>query len=157
MQRDPGQHPRIIGGQLGAEVQALLLIRLPGGELGAHREEPPPGAAAALHGYLQLVRQRQREELSARLGQLLKQPGRHAMPGHVEEAALAAGGLDLPGHSRPGRRRCPADQRAHVDDRQRGRIARSCHAPILPDARGRRRPRSGRSLGQALMSPSSDR
>ena len=59
VQREPGQHPRIITGQLGAEVQALLQVRPPGGELGADREEPPPGPPAALHGDLQLVRLRQ--------------------------------------------------------------------------------------------------
>ena len=120
VQREPGQDARVIAGQLGAEVQPFLQVRLPGGELGAHREETPPGPAAALHGDLQLVRRGQREELSARVGQLVKQPGRHAMARHVEKAALAAGRLDLLRHRSPRRRRSAADQRADVDDRQRG-------------------------------------
>jgi hypothetical protein len=55
------------------------------------------------------------------------------MAGDVEEAALAAGGLDLPGHASPRRSRCAADQGTHIDDRQRGRTTRTWHEPILPD------------------------
>jgi hypothetical protein len=117
MQREPGQHPRIILGQLSAEVQPFLEVRLPGGELAAHREETAPGPAAAFHGDLQLVRRRQREELSARFGQLVKQRGRHAMARHVEKAALAAGPLDLLRHRGARRGRGTADQRGNVDDR----------------------------------------
>jgi hypothetical protein len=138
VQRDPGQHPRIIVRQLGAEVQPLLQIRSAGGELGADREVAPPGPAAALHGNLQLVRQRQREELGARLGQLRQQPGRHTMAGQVEKAALAAGLLDLPGHNSPRRSRRTTGQRTHIDDRQHGRTSRTCHQSILPEARCRR-------------------
>jgi alpha-beta hydrolase superfamily lysophospholipase len=82
--------------------------------------EPPPGPAAALHGDLELVRQWQGEELSARGGQLIQQPGRQAMASHVEKAAFAAGGLDLPGHASPRRSRRRAGQRAHIDDGQCG-------------------------------------
>jgi hypothetical protein len=66
MQRDTGQHARIIARQLGAEVQPFLQVRLPGGELAAHREETPPGPAAAFHGDLQLVRRGQREDRQPR-------------------------------------------------------------------------------------------
>ena len=98
VQREAGQHPRVVGGQLGAEVEAFLQVGLAGGELGADREETPPGPAAAGHGDLQLVGRRQREELGAGLGQPGEQLGGHAVPGHVEEAVLAAGRLDLPRH-----------------------------------------------------------
>jgi hypothetical protein len=55
------------------------------------------------------------------------------MTRYVEKAALAARGLDLPGHTGPHRSRRTTDQRAHIDDRQPGRTIRTCHQPILPD------------------------
>src|SRR5215831_11246041 len=57
------------------------------------------------------------------------------MAGDVEKAALAAGGLDLPGHTGPHRSRRATGQWAYIDDRQHGRATRTCHAPILPDTR----------------------
>jgi len=132
VQRQPGQHPRVASGQLGAEVQSLLQVRLPGGELAADRKVPAPGPAAPLHGDLHLVRHGQGEELGARGGQLIEQFRGHAVAGHVEEAAVPARRLDL---LRDGACRCAgrgaraASQRRHVDDRQR---RRTCHGPILP-------------------------
>ena len=117
VQREPGQHARVIARQFGAEVQSFLQVWLPGGELGTHGEEAPPGPAAAFHGDLQLVGLGQREELSAGVGQLAQQFARHAMARHVEKAALAAGHLDLLRHRSPRRHRSAADQRANVDDR----------------------------------------
>src|SRR5262249_29867938 len=103
--------------QFGAEIQALLQIWPPGGELGADREVAPPGPAAALHGNLQLVRHRQSEELSARIGQLVQQPGWHTMASYVEKAAFAAGGLVLPAPPGLPRSRRATGQRTPVDDR----------------------------------------
>ena len=123
VQRETRDHPRIIGRQLGTEVQPLLQVRPPGGELGAHREVAAPRPAAALHCDLHLVRHRQREELASRCRELAQQVSRHAVPGHVEEAALAAGRLDLPGYRRTRRRWRVAGQRGHVDDRQPGGAA----------------------------------
>jgi hypothetical protein len=151
VQREPGSYPRIICWQLGAEIQPFFLIWLPGGELGAHREVASPGPAAALHGDLQLVRHRQREELSARLGQLIQQPGRDAMAGQVEKAVLAAGDLDLLRHRGPRCRRSGAGQRANVDDRQPGCSARRARS----SSHGRQLTRPGgsgssRPAGSAL-------
>jgi hypothetical protein len=42
------------------------------------------------------------------------------MAGYVEEATLAAGCLDLPGHTSPHRSRRVTDQRANIDDWQHG-------------------------------------
>jgi hypothetical protein len=57
------------------------------------------------------------------------------MTRYVEKAALAARGLDLPGHTGPHRSRRATDQWAHIDDRQPGRTTQTCHQPILPDMR----------------------
>jgi len=122
------------GGQLGAEIEPFLQVRLPGGELAADREVTPPGPAAPRHRDLHLVRHGQGEELGARGGQLIEQLRGHAVAGHVEEAAVPARRLNLLRH-RPGgrpasdhRARATARKRRHVDDRQR---RRTCHAPII--------------------------
>jgi hypothetical protein len=129
VQREAGQHPRVVAGQFGAEVQSFLQVRLTRRELAAHREVTPPGAAAPLHGDLHLVRHGEGEELGARGGQLILQLRGHAVAGHVEEAALPAGRLDLLRHAagRPGG--SAVKQRRHVDDRQRRGTS---HTPILP-------------------------
>jgi hypothetical protein len=131
VQRQAGQHPRVVLGQLGAEVEPFLQVRPPGGELAADREIAPPGPAAPRHGDLRLVRRGQGEELGARAGQLIEQLRGHAVAGHVEEAAVPARRLDLLRHRARGRpasdhsARAAASKRRHVDDRQR---RRTCHA-----------------------------
>ncbi|HZR51506.1 MAG TPA: hypothetical protein VFB06_18580 [Streptosporangiaceae bacterium] len=94
VQRQACHHARVVAGQFGAEIQSLLQVGLSRGEFGAHRKVATPGPPAAGHLDLQLVRQRQGEEFRARLGQLAEQVRGHAMPGHVEEAAIATRRLD---------------------------------------------------------------
>jgi hypothetical protein len=51
---------------------------------------------------------------------VFEKSGRHPRSLVVEKAALAAGGLNLPGHSSPHRSRRATYQRAHIDDRKQG-------------------------------------
>src|SRR3546814_997671 len=90
----------MLGRQLAAEVEALLAIGPAGGELAAEREPAAPGAPAPGHGDLLLGRFRQREELSRRRIERADDRLADAVPGHVEEAAGAAGRLDLPRQDR---------------------------------------------------------
>src|SRR3546814_4673630 len=64
---------------------------------------------------------RQREELSRRRIERADDRLADAVPGHVEEAAGAAGRLDLPRHLPAPRRIVAPQQRRHVDDREAGR------------------------------------
>src|SRR3546814_6456839 len=64
VQRPALAHPRMIGRQLGAEVQAFLDVGPAGGQLAADREEAAPGPAAPGHGDLHLGLARQGAERS---------------------------------------------------------------------------------------------
>ncbi len=103
MQRRAGQDPRVVRGQLGAEVQALLLVGLAGGQLVADAEVAPPGPAAQGHADPQLRLQVLREELPAQVAQPVLQRLVHAVPDDVEEAALPAGLAEPLGDGPPGR------------------------------------------------------
>src|SRR5205823_10303448 len=87
----------VVVGELGAEVQPLLAVRSPVGQLGPDREVPAPGPAATRHRDRHLVRLGQPEERPAGRVEPGDQARRYAVPGHVEEAGLPAGALDLPG------------------------------------------------------------
>ena len=78
-------------------------------------------------------------------GEFLDERGWHPVAGHVEEAALPAGSLDLPrdrerlrSHGRLNRSRGTRSrpgQQGHVDDRQRRGTIRTRYSPILPGTR----------------------
>ena len=52
MERRAGKNPRVVRGQLRAEVEALLLVGRAGGELVADAEVAPPGPAPERHADL---------------------------------------------------------------------------------------------------------
>ncbi len=118
----PGLHSRVVGGQLLAEVEALLLVGPAGGQLPAEGEPAPPCPPGAGHGQLALVRRGQGEEPARRAVERGEQRGIDAVAGDAEEARVAAGGIHGPRHSRhrvgAG---IAAPQRAHVDDGHAGR------------------------------------
>jgi hypothetical protein len=108
---------RPCSGKLGAEVEALLAVRPPGGQLGTHREVTAPRGAAVPHGDLHLAGLRQPEEPAGGGVEPAQQLGRHTMADDVEEAAVPAGPLDVAGHLAQRRTGSPG-QPGHIDNRQ---------------------------------------
>src|SRR5262252_1707485 len=90
MQRRAGQDPGVVGGQLDAEVQPLLLVGLAGGQLVADAEVAPPGPAPQGHANPELLLRVLRKELPTELAQPALQRRVHAVADDVEEPALAA-------------------------------------------------------------------
>jgi hypothetical protein len=126
VKRRAGQDPRIVGGQLGAEVQALLLVGLAGGQLVADTEVAPPGPAPQGHADRQLRPDVLGEELPAELAQATLERCVHPVPDDVEEPALAAGLAETFGDGpRAGVAR---DQFAHLDDRDVREVTLCFHA-----------------------------
>src|SRR5262249_62246187 len=96
------QRERIARGQLGAEVEALLLVRLAGGQLIADAEVAPPGPAPQGHADRELRLQGLCEELPAEVAEPTLQRRIHAVPDDVEEPALSACPAERLGRGPPG-------------------------------------------------------
>src|SRR5262249_34184649 len=112
VERRRGADARIGRVELGAEVDALLPVRLARRELRAEREPAAPRAAAALHRDRALRVVRLREKPCRQRDEPLLERGIDAVPDRVEEAVLATRGADR------ARGRAPiaaADERADVD------------------------------------------
>ena len=104
VQRPSGPHPRIVGRELLAEVDAFLHVGATRGELAAHREPTSPGAPALGHGDVRLLVVAQGEELPRQSVEPLDHVGGNAVSGHEEEAGGPAGADRSPWRSRGPRR-----------------------------------------------------
>lgn len=117
VQRQASADARIVVTELFAEIHALLLVRLAGGEFAAHWKVAAPSAAAAGHRDLHFLGLGEREECAARFIQRGERFGADGVAGCVEEAEIAARGADFRGDTRP-RGGVAAQQRPNVDNRQ---------------------------------------
>ena len=108
-----------------AEVEALLLVRLAGGQLVADPEVATPRATTKGHADLEFCLQVLREELPAQVAQTTLQRLIHAVTDDVEKTALPARLAKAFGDSLLCR--APRDQVAHVNDRDVREVTRWSH------------------------------
>ena len=102
VQRGAGEHERVVGASLLAEVEALLAVGPAGRHLVADREPAPPRRAAAGHRHLGLDVVREGEERPRRRRQSDPQAGGNAVAGDAHEADPPAGLVEGAGDVEPG-------------------------------------------------------
>ena len=90
MQRRSVLDARMIGRQLGAEIDPFLQVRLARGQLRADREIAAPRTAAARHGDFHLRLEILGKEPAARVLEPALQSLVYSMSDDVEEAGIAA-------------------------------------------------------------------
>ena len=113
VQRCAGQHGRMVGGQLTAEVDAFFPVGPARGQFVADAKIAPPGPAPQGHADLHLLFHTGREEPPAQLFQSRAELLVDAMSGDVKEPMLAASRRQLARHRGTPCR--TGDQRRHVD------------------------------------------
>jgi hypothetical protein len=110
VERNAGDHSRVIRGKVGSDVEALFPIGAPGRELAAEREPPSPGAPATWHREARLDVVGQCEEVARERIDTFDERRIDSMTDDVEEAVRSARLLD--------RARDFAIVRTEVDDRK---------------------------------------
>lgn len=115
MERHTGGHPGVGPGPLGTEVQALLTVWDPRGQLATHREPSAPRRTATRHLDVAFDRIGQREEPSSCVVEIGEEGLVDAVALDDEETHLAACAIDLCRHC--GRRAgALRSKRRDVDD-----------------------------------------
>jgi hypothetical protein len=118
VQGNAGGDPRMIRPQLGAEIDAFLAVRPPRRQLAPDGEPTPPRTPAAGHGDAGLLLVREAKEFPGQRLEAALQAVVHGVADDVEEAHVAAGGIDLPRHLVAGRAAVP--QSGDIDHRKAG-------------------------------------
>ena len=129
VQGDAGRDPIVVGREFDAEVQALLAVGRPGGELVAEREPAAPRRAAVDHGDVALLGGVEREELAGRAFQLRPQVDVDAMADDLEETGVFAGRHDPHPDGSSGVGVGARHEVGHVDGRDGGHGPR-CHRVV---------------------------
>ena len=94
VQGSSGAHTRVVGRELGPEVDPFLAIGSPRRQFAADGEPAPPGAAAACHRDRGLFRIRAREEVACARVEPVAQPGVDTVADDREEAEVATRVID---------------------------------------------------------------
>ena len=129
MERQPGHHRGMVACELGTEINALLQIRLAGGELISHREVTPPGTAPAGHRNAHFRRKILLEKSAAQILQLILQGFVHAVIDDIKESAVAASPSDFGGDGLTFQG--VAEQRSNINDRNfRCGVSRDQASPL---------------------------